>query len=464
MKKLISLLLVTVIVLSLCACAGNGSQKAGLQVGYAREKLDTSMPMPLDGYGNNDQRISTGTLDPLCVTCVAFKEGAETVLLITVDQLSQKGALVSQARTSISKATGIPEDKIMISFTHSHSTPDVNSGMPGVAKYLESYWINVEKVAVDAVADMAPAKLYTAATKTEGLNFVRHYVMNDGTIAGDNFGSKDSGYKGYATEKDDDMLLLKVDREEKKDILLMNWGAHPTLTGGMDQTYVSADVVGACRVAVERDTGMLFAFFNGAAGNQNALSYIPSEPKYTYIEHGELLCKTALDVLNDMQPLEGTAIKTQQVFYEGQVCHEDEDKGAEAAQVQAVWNTTGDKTAATALANQLGLTSIYHANAVLGRPGRPQTKKMELDVVSIGNLGIVLAPYEMFTEHSLYIKENSPFDMTMIFTLSNENYYYIPSVEAFEYGCYESYVAYFGRGEGEKTADQFLTMLNGLKG
>ncbi len=465
MKKILCIALVVMMTLSLCACSAAGDKKAdGLQVGYAREKLDTSLPIPLDGYGNSEKRISTGTLDPLCVTCVAFKEGEETVLLITVDQLSQKGALVSQARSDISSATGIPENKIMISFTHSHSTPDVNGSGEGLAKYMESYWIGVSKAAEDAIADMAPAKLYYTKTETENLNFVRHYIMNDGTIAGSNFGSKDSGYKDHATFNDPDMLLMKIEREEKKDILMMNWGAHPCLTGGMSETYISADFVGSCRVAVERDSDMLFAFYNGAAGNQNCGTHVPGEEEHTnYIEHGELLCKTALEALDDMQPLEGTAIKTQQVFFEANVCHEDEDKGKEAAQVQAIWETTKDRAAANALAVQLGLTSVYHANAVLGRPNRPQTRKMELDVISIGNWGIVFAPYEMFTNNSRYIKDNSPFDITMIFTLSNENYYYIPTVEAFEYGCYESYVAYFGRGEAERTADQILTMLKDLK-
>lgn len=244
----------------------------------------------------------------------------------------------------------------------------------------------------------------------------------------------------------------------------MNWGAHPCKTGGVDRTDVSADFVGSCRVAVERDSNMLFAFYQGAAGNQNTGTFIAEDNLgLSYIEHGERLCKTALDAIPDMQPLEGSGIKTYQLYYEADVNHADEHLGAAAAQVKAYWDSTKDREGGNALAVSLGLTSVYHANGVLAQFSRPQRQRMELDALCIGDLAIVFAPYEMFSDHSLYIKEKSPFNMTLVFTVANENYYYIPSAEAYEYGCYESYVAVFAKGVGESTADKLLEMLNNIK-
>ena len=41
---------------------------------------------------------------------------------------------------------------------------------------------------------------------------------------------------------------------------------------------------------------------------------------------------------------------------------------------------------------------------------------------------------------------------------------YIPSQEAFDYGCYESYVSKVAPGTGEELVEEYLKMLSNLKG
>ena len=70
MKKMISLLLVMVLVLGLCACGTSQEESAaGLQVGYGREKIMPDAPVPLDGYGQNQLRVTDQVLDFLYATC-----------------------------------------------------------------------------------------------------------------------------------------------------------------------------------------------------------------------------------------------------------------------------------------------------------------------------------------------------------------------------------------------------------
>ena len=76
----------------------------------------------------------------------------------------------------------------------------------------------------------------------------------------------------------------------------------------------------------------------------------------------------------------------------------------------------------------------------------------------------VTAPYEMFSVNATHIKTNSPFDFTVVVTCSGVHRSYIPSQKAFEYGCYESTSAYYEPGTGELLADQYVAMLNQLKG
>lgn len=69
----------------------------------------------------------------------------------------------------------------------------------------------------------------------------------------------------------------------------------------------------------------------------------------------------------------------------------------------------------------------------------------------------------MFGDTGIGIKENSPFPVTFICTTTNESYSYIPTLEAYEYGCYESYSSYFAKGTAEAVAGKYQQMLKGLQ-
>lgn len=137
LKKIISIGLATVMLLALCACGGSTQADAatdpapeGLQVGFAREIV-----MPKGGSrpeldGTAPDRIMDSIVDNLTVTCVALRgANGETVLLYTMDRKSSGEEIILKCRPEISKATGIPEDHIMLAATHTHSAPNSADGM-----------------------------------------------------------------------------------------------------------------------------------------------------------------------------------------------------------------------------------------------------------------------------------------------------------------------------------------------
>ena len=84
MKKIISILLIIVLVLGLCACGNSGKDEGtSLEVGYAKERIMPDQPVPLGGYGKSDRRITDNFLDYLYATCIAFKWGDEVILWFT---------------------------------------------------------------------------------------------------------------------------------------------------------------------------------------------------------------------------------------------------------------------------------------------------------------------------------------------------------------------------------------------
>ena len=62
----------------------------------------------------------------------------------------------------------------------------------------------------------------------------------------------------------------------------------------------------------------------------------------------------------------------------------------------------------------------------------------------------------------MYIKENSPFPVTLVATVANGTYSYMPTKKAFDYHCYERNQTKFSRGTAEILGDLFVEMLEDL--
>ena len=112
-----------------------------------------------------------------------------------------------------------------------------------------------------------------------------------------------------------------------------------------------------------------------------------------------------------------------------------------------------------ALAREKGFSSYFEATAVRARSNAPDARDMNLRTMTIGKLGFIFAPYEMFGTQGMYIKEHSPCDMTFVVTCSEGAKGYMPSQLGVQIGCYESCVTQFAPGTAEKLAEDFVNML-----
>lgn len=471
MKKVISIILVLMMVLGLCACGegGSGSETAGgLQVGYAKGNITPStLGIPMGGYGNAQHRLSTGYLDYTYASVIAITdETGETILLITNDMVRMPGNWTSATRKAVTQATGIPEDHIMVCATHTHSSVDVgNQGVtPTDSYFLNDYSPAVVKACQDALADRSPATIQTGKGTAERLNFVRHYLMSDGSYAGDNHGTFDGlEIVKHATEADNQFQLIRFARaaEDKKDVLMVNWQAHPCFTGGSDLTVLSADFIGTTRDYVEKNADVEFFYVTGAAGNLNASSRITDEAlTKDYKEYGQLLGDKIIEVLgSSMKDVASGNIETTQVMFTGKIDRSEDHLLDIAKEVTTLFKSTGDRTAANNLARANGLYSVYHATSIVSRSTYTKDVNMELDVIGIGDISVITAPYEMFDTQGMFIKENTPYETTIVMTMANGMNNYIASELAFEYGCYEVDNHLMEKGTAEALADKYVEVL-----
>ena len=467
MKKTLSLMLIIALIFGLCACGSAGDpvatepqpQAAVLQAGYGRENITPDHPVGMGGYSDSETRKSKLVMDYLYTTCVAFNEGDTTILVYTVDVCGLNDNQMEKIRSGITLTTGIPGENIFIGATHTHSAPAV-----GVEDAWDKMFFSAcTEAAKTALSDLAPAQIHAGTAELENMNFVRHYLMNDGTYYGSNFGSTVSGYKAHAIDPDKQIVLLKLDRETKKDILMINWQSHPASAAWQDgYDSVTADFVGHTRSKLENETDMMVAYYTGASGNVANKSLIESENtnrNTDYREYGKILADKIIELLPSLTLTEGSGIQTTRLSYDAPIDHSWDHMIKEANEVYDLWKSVG-KTEGDNLGKSYGFTSSYQARAIRSRYSKPATEPREMRAFRVGSIGFISGTYEMYCDHQMYVKEHSPFDITFSITGCSG---YIPNKHSYEYRSYESDTSFYASGTGEAMAEEYVKLLNAIK-
>ena len=444
-----------------------------LQVGFARVDISPVESVPLEGYGNVHTRMSQGILDPIMGTCLAFSDDqGETLVLYTIDHCVCSGLMWPKVIEGVARTYGLEERCVVVAATHTHSSPACYCPQePSALRYTEQMVRQLIEVAGEALADRRETTMQIGRIKNEGLNFVRHYLMEDGSVAGDNFGDyKSKKILRSITEPDRNMQFIKLLRKDAKDILMMNWQAHPALAstatsdyGKAHRPYVSADFVGVVRREIEDKTGMYFAYFQGACGNINSRSYNPEEPvTKNHIEYGQLVAEYVLKGLETLKDIPVGDVGTKRMTFHGKVNHTEDHLVEPAKKIVECWKAENNYRKCADMGAPYGINSPYHAESILRRVDMEEYLDMDISAGKVGNIGFAFIPYEPFDTNGMQIKDASPFEMTFILGYANGYYNYVPSKLGFEYSCYETNQCKHAPGTGEEVADSIIDMLKEL--
>jgi len=468
MKKWICLFLAIMMTLSLCACGGSGDakeEKPQLEIGYGKVNITPSYSVGLAASGDEKQRRSTGMVSYLFATCVAVKYGEETYLLYTVDTIGISETMGDMLRVEVlSEFPDLKLENIYFGATHTHSAPATGwSDESPEGKYRQEFIAYMPQAAKLALKDLAPATMEACKFDLEGMNFVRHYLMNDGTYAGSNFGSTASGYKEHTYDVNHEMILVNFKREGKDDVMLVNWAAHPAnpYDAAIGNLNISADHPGWCRDKLEQLTGAKVAYFNGASGDVVVRSNVESlKHGLNAKQYGEKLAELAFEHINELKPLEVDAVKATQYKATVNVEHELEHLIPQCLEIKAVRSDRSQKDKADQMARDIGLSSAYHANAIISRSSMGATEQRTLNVFRIGPVSFTTGTYEMASEHAGELKAASPYEFT--FQICG-NTKYIPREEAIDYQSYEGTIRPYTRETGDVLVAKYVEMLNSIK-
>ena len=435
--------------------------EAGLYAGFAKVDITPDYQIGIGGYSNAESRRSEMVEERIYTTCIALSDGEETILLYTIDNCACDHGMAEKIRAAVTPVTGIAGEKIFCAATHGHNCPSFG-GYPEAQQYVADFLEACVKAAIAALEDRSKAQLLAVKKGVYGMNFVRHAVLKDGRVLSPGVGATpDNPAVSYVTEPDRELQLLKFQREEfKKDILLMNWQGHPDQARMIGYNSICAGYPGPLRDILGALSGCLVAYFTGADGNTSYDSRVLTDKHgMSWRQYAGHMANIANDLLEKLEPVEGTGIATCRRMVEVQIDHSWDHMLPQANEIFDLWKAT-DKPTGDAAGKQYGFSSVYQARAIRSRAAKPLTEEMETRAFRIGPIGFTTGTYEMFSTHGLYVKRNSPFDITFLITANSG---YLPEVPAYEYRSYEADTGMFAAGEAEVLAKNYVEMLQSIR-
>jgi len=373
----------------------------GFSVGYDRQDVSPQV-FPIQTY-THFNHVGYSNHDPVQLTCTALCDGKTAFLLISLDIRGVDTGFVDYSARLIEEAVGIPKERVFINATHTHSAPDNSHlGEGNLIHWQKLYFKKLVRAVTLALHDLTPAEAYIGTAHTDGITFVRRYLLQNGTYKCNP--TKEDLPVAHESEADTELRTVRFDRKDAKDVLLVNYQTH---YHGSFPTQVSADFVDPLRDQVEKELDVYFAYHNGASGNLNFKSALGERKTSTLEKAAYAIGDTVIDAVRNETPAKLGTLQHEASYYKTK-----------------------------------------------------RNQEVRLYAFTVGDIGFVSAPYEMFDTNGKQIREASPCKMTFVCAYTNGHMGYCPSEEAFPHGAYEVEVSPFVRGNGEEFATELVRLLN----
>jgi neutral ceramidase len=414
------------------AFRGNGQLRAGV----ARSTITPPLGSSLVGFA--DRGAATGCHDELTATALVVESGDLRVAIVACDLLYIRGA--AELKQAIGAATGIPADRVLLTASHTHYGPALDSEQdsaaalvaadkrPLVKAYRQILTFALAGVVVAACERLADATVgWATGSARIGIN--RREKLADGSIV---LGNNAAG------PYDPSVVVTRIDRADGRPLaVLLNTACH-AVSLGSDCTEISADFPGVARELIERETGATCLFLQGAAGNINPtlMGWDWSYPRRLGLilgEEGGRLFRSAapgpshrLSFASETVPLPslmpGSLAEARTLVSQLRAELSEPEASQSLGRTWTQWRLTRAMRAADALAGSGALP-----------PVPAELAAMRLDDA----IALITSPGEVFTELGQAIVSHSPFAGTMFGGYTNEAIGYVPTPAAYAEGGYE---------------------------
>jgi hypothetical protein len=436
----------------------------------------TPQKLPVSMLGSFSDRPATSVHDPLFVRTLVLDDGKLRVALAVCDNCAIPRELFDEAKRRATQATGIPPQQILMAATHTHTAPAVVDLLDVVRVDPEYTKLLVARMAegIDKAAGrLAPARIGWGVGSLPEEVGNRRWLKKEGTIPANPFGetgdraqmnpspgSPDLVHPAGPTDPDVSLLSV-VEPGGKARALLANYSLH--YVGGIPADMLSADYFGefskeirqrlAPNAAPDEFLGILS---NGTSGDINNINFFKPRPGAKPFQRIREVAGRVADVAAQAQ---------RQIKHQAWVPLSMREREIELGVRKP--NSEQVQKAQELLANLKDKAPNpvreYYAKSTLRLNQWPDTVKIKLQALRIGDLAITTIPCEVFAEIGLEIKRRSPLRPVFVVQLANGYNGYLPTPQQHALGGYETWRApssYLEVTASRKMTETLLEMLS----
>ncbi len=446
---------------------------AEFRVGAAQVIINPPVGVNMAGYYNF--RACEGVLDDIHASALVLDDGITRAALVTLDLIGTPRELVEAVRAAVEKSGIMPGANVMLSATHAHTgpvpgrflrTPDspaAGGPEPGSphAKYMEGLPGLIASSVISAATKLTPVRLSGVTGECTDVAFCRRFYMRDGTV-GWNPGKLNANIviPTGPTDPQVQAIFFSPTRPPAAHgpslAIYANFSMHPDTVGG---AKVSADYPGALAriLAGYHGPDCITLYGNGTCGNLNHLDVSWGRQQGGIAEAnriGTLIAASLFRAEKKQRPITPGTLRVKSVTVPLAVPF------VTPEQEEMALNTVRKKASGEAPT----FMQLVHANRLLDlAPLKGQPLPVEVQVITLGKeVAWIGLPGEVFVELGLALKKRSPFPHTLITTLTNGNWGYLPDRRSYAEKAYEAESSRVEPGSGEKLIDAAATLLTEL--
>ena len=391
--------------------------------------------------------------DELHARCFVLDDGTTRIVLVVSDNIYISREVLDDAKRQVNEATGLPPDRMLMSCTHTHASVSARWKNPfEPEKEFTEYQRFVAHRIADgvrcAIHNLQPARIAWGTADLPGQVFCRRWLMKPGTELFNPFGEPDQARMNPGNSPnllkpagpvDPQIAFLAIQTLDGRPLgLLANYSLH--YVGGTGPNQISADYFGvfADRIqellAADRlDPPFVAAMSNGTSANINNNDYSkPREKREPYQQIRLVADQCARAVFEQYPRLawhDWVPLAMRQRELELAV------RKPTPAQLEHVRQVLADPDHRDKFPHERN-----YAGKAIQQLDSPDTVRVMLQSVRIGELGIFAIPFEVFSEIGLELKARSPQQLCFTMELANGGYGYLPTPEQHELGGYETWL------------------------
>ena len=443
--------------------------ETGLHVGaFAIDISPVEFPVIVNG--GMYERTADKVIEPLHARCFVLKSGEKKIAICVVDSCMIPRDILDQSKAIASKSTGIAINDIMISSTHTHSAPSSFGALGSSAdpKYIRFLIPQLAKGIKLANARLQPAQCGFAVGDNKNNVFNRRWLMKPGNAATNRFSGKSNDRAqmnpGVANENkikqlggvDSDVYVVAFqDRNGKPIGVLANYSTHYAGAPSLSADYFGLFANLIQKEYANNNQDFVAAMSNGTSGDTNCIDFTDAKRKFDRFTVARELADTAIETLKQIKYKSDITIEMEQKDLELSIRQADEKELSAAREFLKPLDGAKPKT----------LEQVYAREAIL-LSKLPSKRKIVLQAIRIGDLGIATFPNEVFTETGKKIKAQSPIKSTFNIELANGADGYIPPPAHHKLGGYTTWRARSSCLEENaepKIVDSLLQLLSSVK-